>query len=50
MAVNNNSVPRFPPPPAFYKTFLTDEDIQREPPKPPSNTLTIDLFIPLHIM
>ena len=37
MAVNNNSVPRFPPPPAFYKTFLTDEDIQREPPKPPNN-------------
>eukprot|EP00943_MAST-04B_sp_MAST-4B-sp1_P002239 g2239.t1 len=37
----DNSVPRFPPPPKIYKTFLSDEDIKREPPKPPSDEAEI---------
>jgi hypothetical protein len=37
----DNSVPRFPPPPNIYKTFLSEEDIKREPPKPPSDEAEI---------
>ena len=35
MSASNNSVPRFPPPPQYYKTFISDEDVGRSPPKPP---------------
>ena len=35
MSASNNSVPRYPPPPQYYKTFISDEDVRRAPPKPP---------------